>query len=88
MTDYHAYLAERYPNPPDDAEHKIDRYTKWPYRYWPVDEMNTKVAGKLTSLFHIAISAKRLAYLCQARRGKTPFHTGSVAVKKAFGSDY
>ncbi len=39
MTDYHAYLAERYPNPPDDAEHKIDRYTKWPYRYWPVDEM-------------------------------------------------
>jgi len=45
LTDYHAYLAARYRRPPDDAEHKIDRYTKWPYRYWPVDDMMAAAKG-------------------------------------------
>ena len=39
LVDYDEHLAARYPRPPDDGEHKIDRYTGWPYRYWPVDDM-------------------------------------------------
>jgi len=46
IVDYNAHLVARYPKPPDDAEHKIDRYTRWPYRYWPVDDMMASAKSK------------------------------------------
>jgi len=46
LTDYHAYLAERYQKPDVSAEHKVDRYTKWPYRFWPIDEMMATAPAK------------------------------------------
>ena len=40
LDDYHNYLEERYEKP-EGPEYKIEKYTRWPYRYWPIDELYT-----------------------------------------------
>ncbi len=44
---YESYLAGKYERPAKDGEHKACRYTRWPYRFWPIDEMmaNAKKSG-------------------------------------------
>ena len=46
ITDYHDYLAARYPKPSQDSKHKVDHYTEWPYRYWAIDDMMSQAASK------------------------------------------
>lgn len=36
---YHRYLEEQYPGRKKEAGEAVDRYTKWPYRPFPVDRM-------------------------------------------------
>ena len=48
---YHDYLAARY-NPPTGEEYRIEGYTKWPYRPWPVDKVLSKEASESYNVYH------------------------------------
>lgn len=46
LRDYHAYLAARYPGREREPGERIDRYSRWPYRPTPLDEMMRRATAE------------------------------------------
>lgn len=51
MHHYHDYLAERY-TPPSGPEYRIENYSKWPYKPWPVDDVLSREASENYNIYH------------------------------------
>ena len=52
LDSYHKYLEEQYPGRKKAEGEAVDRYTKWPYRPFPVDKMMADAIRRKLSMAH------------------------------------